>query len=185
MICQFKISEFGNLGLEFLNRGILEFLHFATVHTDQMVMVVSAIQFKDGISSFEVMSHDQTSGLKLCKDPIDRSKTDFFTFTDQRLKDILGTQVLSIVGSFQDFEDLDAGQGDFKACVPDIFAFQGELLPGVKVAFIGYDERLIKANSSYHAAISLCWSGRPGGDSAYRLQLQLDSVHLPTGHSSG
>ena len=116
--------------------------------------------------------------LKLCEDTVYRCKPDLFALTDQSLEDFLGTQMLNVIGTFKDFEDLDAGQGNFKSCVPDIFAFQGELLPGVKVAFIGYDERLNKANSSYHAAISLCCSGRHGGDLAFRLQLQLDSIHL-------
>ncbi len=169
MICQFKISEFCDFGLKFLNRLVLKFFDPAALHTNQVVVVISAVQLKDRISAFKVVPHDQASGFKLREDPVHRRETDFFTFTDQGFEDVLGAEVLNGVGTLQDFEDLDAGQGDFKSCVPDIFAFQRELLPGVKVAFIGYDERLIKANSSYHAAISLCWSGPFGGHPALRL----------------
>jgi hypothetical protein len=113
MICQFKISEFGDFGLKLLDRLILEFLDFATMHADQMVMVITPVQFEYGISTFKVMTHDQARGLKLGEDTVNRGKTDFFAFTDQGLEDTLGAQMLSVVGSFQDFENLDAGQGDF------------------------------------------------------------------------
>lgn len=169
MICQFKISEFCDLGLKFLNRLILKFFYLAALHTDQVVMVISAVQFKDRITAFKVMAHNQTGGFKLRENAVNRGEPDFFTFADQGLEDVFGAEVLNVVGTLQDFENLDAGQGDFKSCVPDIFAFQRELLPGVKVALIGYDDKLIKANSSYHAAISLCWSGPLGRDPALWL----------------
>ena len=47
MICQFKISEFGDFILEFLDGLILELLDFAAIYTDQMVMVVTTVEFKD------------------------------------------------------------------------------------------------------------------------------------------
>jgi len=155
--------------LKFLNRLILKLFDLAALHTNQVVVVVSAVKLKDRISAFKVMAHDKTGGFKLSEHAVHRRQTDFLTFTHQGLEDILGAEVLDGVWSLEDFEDLNAGQGDFKSCVPDIFAFQRELLPGVKVAFIGYDDRLIKANSSYHAAISLCWSGPLGGSPAFRL----------------
>ena len=116
-----------------------------------------------------MVAHDEPCGFKLGQHAINRRQADFLTFTDQGLEDVLGTEVLNGVRTLKDFENLDAGQGNFKSCVPDIFAFQRELLPGVKVAFIGYDDRLIKAKSSYHAAISLCWSGSLSKHTALRL----------------
>jgi hypothetical protein len=113
VICQFKISEFCDLGLKFFNRRILKFFDLAALHTDQMVVVVPAVKFEDRIAAFKVVAHDQAGGFKLCEDAVHRGEPDFFTFTDQGLEDILGTEVLNVVGTFQDFEDLDAGQGDF------------------------------------------------------------------------
>lgn len=55
MIGQFKISEFGDFVLKFLDSFILELFDFATIHTDQMVVVTSAVQFKNRIAAFKVM----------------------------------------------------------------------------------------------------------------------------------
>lgn len=169
MVRQFKVSEFGNFGLKLLNGLILEFFHLAAMDADQMVVVISSIELKDRVATFKVMPHHKASGFKLGEDAVDRGEPYFFAFIDQRLEDVFGAEMLSVARALQDLEDLDAGQGDFKPCVPDIFAFQRELLPGVKVAFIGYDGKSIKANSSYHAAIFLCWSGCSGRNAADRL----------------
>ena len=40
VIGQFKISEFGDFVLKFLDSFILELFDFATIHTDQMVVVI-------------------------------------------------------------------------------------------------------------------------------------------------
>lgn len=58
MICQFKISEFGDFVLEFLNGLVLKLLNFAAIHTNQVVMVVAAVQFKNRIAPFKVVSLD-------------------------------------------------------------------------------------------------------------------------------
>ena len=47
MVRQFKVSEFGDLGLQLLYCLILEFFHLAAMDADEMVMVISAVQFKD------------------------------------------------------------------------------------------------------------------------------------------
>jgi outer membrane protein assembly factor BamE len=50
--------------------------------------------------------------------------------------------MLRVIRAFQDFENLDTGEGDLEARVPDVFAFQRLLRSDVMQASIGYDEGL-------------------------------------------
>jgi hypothetical protein len=88
VIRQFEISLLCDAGLKFLDRFIVKLFDLAAMDADQMVMVVAAIQFEDGIPPLEVVPDDESCGLKLREYPIHGRKANFLTFADQCLKDI-------------------------------------------------------------------------------------------------
>jgi hypothetical protein len=88
VIRQFEISLLCDAGLKFLDRFIVKLFDLAAMDTDQMVMVVAAIQFEDGISPLEVVSNDESCGLKLSEYPVNGRKANFFSLADQCLEDI-------------------------------------------------------------------------------------------------
>lgn len=88
MIRQFEISLLCDACLKFLDHFIVKLFDLAAMDTDQMVMVFAAIQFEDGIPPLEVVSNDESSGLKLSEYPVHGRKANFFTFADQCLEDI-------------------------------------------------------------------------------------------------
>mgnify|MGYP006283987681 CR=1 FL=1 len=88
MIRQFEISLLCDAGLKFLDHFIVKLLDLSAMDTDQMVMMLAAIQFEDGISPLEVVSDNESCGLKLREYPIHGRKANFLTFADQCLEDI-------------------------------------------------------------------------------------------------
>ena len=75
MVLQRKSSVLGNLLLSTLDLGIEELLHTATLQADQMVMVLTFIEFVHRLARLELAALEQASLLKLGQHAIDRSQT--------------------------------------------------------------------------------------------------------------
>lgn len=128
VVGQFKISLFGDFVLQGFDGGIIELLNAATLHTDQVIMMIPSVEFEYGVAALEMMANHQSRGFKLGQDPVDRSQSDFFSLIHQGAKNVFRTQMLGGVRSFKNFQNLDSWERDLEACIPDVFAFQISLL---------------------------------------------------------
>src|SRR3990167_2213714 len=70
---------FGNFFLTRFNDIIHKLLHTPTLHTHQMIMMMTVIQFKYRLTAFKMMPDHQLRFLKLCQHAIDRGQANFFT----------------------------------------------------------------------------------------------------------
>ena len=139
MVCQVKVSLFGDLCLQFFYGGVMKFLNLSALHADQMIVMIATIQFENRVAPFEVMTHHQARRLELGQYPIDRGQPNLFPLVHQGSEDVFGAEVLGGAGSFEDFEDLDSRERDLEPSIPDVFAFQISLLTAVWPSLIGYD----------------------------------------------
>lgn len=91
----------GDFGLTFFDRGIDELFHPATLHADQMIVMISLIQLIDRLAAIEMSAGEQAGLFKLGKNPVDGGETDIFVFTHQTLVDIFRAHVLTRIGDKQ------------------------------------------------------------------------------------
>ena len=72
-----------DLFLALFNQWIAEFFNLTTAYTDDMVVMISLIQFKDGLIALEIVTLDQAGGFKLGEYPVNRSQADFGSFLNE------------------------------------------------------------------------------------------------------
>lgn len=113
----------GDAVLSFLDLRVKELFDPATLQTDQMIVMLTFVQFKDGLTRVEMVAMEQACLLELGKHPIDRGKTDIHVFQQQQLVDIFGRHVA--VGSLllcfmEKLENLQARKGRFEAAVLEV-----------------------------------------------------------------
>ena len=66
MVGHFVTQLFRDIRLPRLDCLINEFVHLATLYTQNMVMVTALVEFKDRMPSFEMMPLYKAGGLELC-----------------------------------------------------------------------------------------------------------------------
>ncbi len=113
VIGQTDVVLLGDLGLALLDHLVGELDHLAAVEADQVVVVFLGGQLEHRLAPFEVVTGDDTGIIKLVENAVDGSETNLFTLVDQSFVQIFRTGVLA-VRLLQDFQDLDAGQGDLE-----------------------------------------------------------------------
>ena len=113
MVGQADIVVFGDVALTLLDHLVRELDHLATVEADQVVVMLLGRQLEHRLAPFEVVTGDDTGIIKLVENAIDGSETNLLTLIDQPFVQIFRTGVLA-VRLLQDFQDLDAGQGDLE-----------------------------------------------------------------------
>lgn len=108
MIGKNEILVCGDFGLKPLYGFILELLDLAALDTDNMIMMMAQVQFKNRIATLEVMAHDQTGGFELCQNPIDRRQPDLLAFRDETFINLLRAKVtvcrFPVLKNLQNFE---------------------------------------------------------------------------------
>lgn len=83
VIGQLETFRLCNFILAFFDDVIAEFFDSAAFDTDDVIMVLAAIQLENRIASLEMMTFDQSCSLELGQDPIYRGQTDFLAFAEQ------------------------------------------------------------------------------------------------------
>jgi hypothetical protein len=106
---QFKPKALCDIALPLLDDLIVKFDDLAALQTDNMIVVATLIQFKDGLSSFEVVALDKTRQLELSQNPVDRGKANLLAGTQQVLVNILGCH-MQVTMRLQHIEDFHARQ---------------------------------------------------------------------------
>jgi len=85
---------------------------------NDMVMVMTAVEFEHRLPALEMVSFSQPGIDELGKDPIDGRKPNLLAPLQQRFIYIFGGHVPRF-GGFQDLEDLYPRQSDLQACLAD------------------------------------------------------------------
>jgi hypothetical protein len=77
VISQYKVLFPGNFILQYFNRFLLKLLYLSTLDADEMVMMVSLVQFENRSTPLEMMTYNQAGVFELSKDPVNRREADF------------------------------------------------------------------------------------------------------------
>ena len=85
MIGELDIVAHGDFMLAALNKFIGKLDHFTTAQANQMVVMMLGGELKYGFATFEVVTADNASIIKLVQYPIDGSQTYLFTDIQQFL----------------------------------------------------------------------------------------------------
>src|SRR3546814_16466804 len=72
-----------------------EFVDLAGVESHHVIVVRTAVQFEDGVATFEIVALDKARGLELRQHPLDRCQSDVFIEVEQTPVDVLGGQITS------------------------------------------------------------------------------------------
>lgn len=84
----------------------------------QMVMMAATVEFEHRLTVVKVVAAHQSGAFKLCDDPIHGGETNLLSALQQRLVNVLGTQVMVVAG-LEHVENLDPRQGDLEARLLD------------------------------------------------------------------
>lgn len=93
----------------------VEFHHIATFGAYHVIVMIAVVDFIDCRPIVKIVAHNQSSGLELGQNPVNRSNTHIFTSLDQGAIDVFSGHVAK-AGILQNLEYFHPGQGDFKPC---------------------------------------------------------------------
>lgn len=92
--------------LALLNLGIKKLFHATTVQADQVVMVLTFVEFVDRFAAFEMTAHQNVSLLKLGQYPVHGGQSHVRMLQQQHAKHVLGSHValLTFLKNLQNFQ---------------------------------------------------------------------------------
>ncbi len=110
MVVNGESAFLGDAVLPLLDFAVQEFLYLAALQADQVVVVVSLVEFKNRLVAVEVVAHQQSGLLELGQHAVNRGEADFQAFVGQQAIDFLGRHV-SLVALLEQIENLQTGEG--------------------------------------------------------------------------
>src|SRR5690554_5810441 len=99
--------------LKLFDIGIVKFFNFATVCANQMVMMVTVIQFKNGTCTVKLTTRQNAGLLKLSQDTIDRGQSDIYVFRYQSPVNVFRA-LMPGVGTPENIKNFEARKRGFK-----------------------------------------------------------------------
>lgn len=93
MLVQAKAAFLGDLALPLLDLGVVELLHTAALHAQQVVVVAALVELIDRLFVVEMMSDQQAGLLELGQDPVDRGQADVLVLPVQQAMDLVCRKV--------------------------------------------------------------------------------------------
>src|SRR6478735_9337642 len=91
--------------LALLDLGVVELLHPAALHAEQVVVVAALVELENRLAGLEVLPREQPRVLELGEDAVDRGEADVDAFGHQRLVYILGGQ-MAYLARLEQLQDL-------------------------------------------------------------------------------
>ena len=128
---EFVVHQLIAMGLDnFPLQGFDAFVHKlghdSGIYVDHVVVVLLVGQFVYRMAIVEVVSIDDSRGLELGKDPINRRQPDRIVRFEQVFVDVLGAQMVRL-GAFQHLQDLEPRQGHLETRIFQILLRHGRL----------------------------------------------------------
>ena len=127
---------FGDRVLQPLDLFADEFDDVAGLDADHVIVMLTVIEFENGVTTFEIVPRDQASRFELRQDAIDRREANVFACLQQILVDVLRAE-MALLCALENLEDLQTRQSDLQAG----FAKFLSLLHGQTLS--RYDARLL------------------------------------------
>ena len=124
MVLQLELQLVRDGSLTLLDSRVHELFDFAAVKTDDVVVMLTLVQFEYGSRALEMMARHQAGGFELRQDSIYGREPDVFMGFQQMLVDVFRTHVPRR-GRPENLEDFDTRQRDFESCLAQIIGFQG------------------------------------------------------------
>lgn len=109
-----EAALFRNFFLAGLDFRVIELFHAATVKADQMIMVRSMIDFKNGFATLKIVALKKSCLFKLGQYAIDGGQTDIRTLIDQDAVYVFGGKMPDS-GALEEFENFQARCRCFKS----------------------------------------------------------------------
>ncbi len=165
MITQCEVMAAGDLFLQHFDGFVLKFFYSAALGADHVVMMFAPIEFEYGVAAFEVVTLNQARGFELGQHPVDGGQTDFNALGNEASVNLFSREMaFSRFSTFEDFEDLDARQGDLETRVSYVFGFQnGSPAQCVQLAYrVSFIPSLLGLGFINHAVFSYLVGLEPG-----------------------
>ena len=106
----------GHRVLALFDFGVIKLFDLAAVQTYQMVVVLSLIEFINGLAALK-MAADQNAGLlELGQDAVHRSQSHVGALFQQQAVDVLGRH-MAVLAALKHLQDLQARQGGLESGV--------------------------------------------------------------------
>ena len=101
----------------FGNSFVIEFNDFTSFHTDEVIVVVAVVNFKDAVVAFEVVPFEDARLFELGENAVHGGKANVFIRFEQDFIHIFRTEVAIVVRSlaFHDFKDFHPRPGHFQS----------------------------------------------------------------------
>lgn len=112
-----EAETFGDFFLTSFDQFVGELIDLAALDANDMVVMATAVEFKNGIATFEMMPVDQASGFELRQYTVHRRQTNLLTFSEQDFIELLRGQMAFILLFLEDFQNLQPGRSHLQASV--------------------------------------------------------------------
>ena len=101
----------GDLCLTTLDFRVIKFFDATAVYTHQVIVMLSGIDFENGLARFKVVSFKESCLFKLGEDAVDGGQANVYVFGKQQSIYILGRQVanLTLLEQFKNFHARESG----------------------------------------------------------------------------
>ncbi len=111
MFFQGKAHGLGHGLLTLLNLGIEKLFHPTALHADEVIVVISLIEFKYRFARLKVLTRQNAGLLKLRKHPVNSCQTDVQVLFEQQTVNVFGAEVPMPPGlkNIQDFQARNSG----------------------------------------------------------------------------
>lgn len=114
VVLDFEATLFGDQVLSALDFCVIKFFYPATVDTNQMVMMLAAVDLEYGFAGFEKVTLKQASLFELRQDAIHRGQTDIHVFCQKHPINIFCRHVPH-GALFEQLKNFQTGKGGFQA----------------------------------------------------------------------
>lgn len=109
-----KAVVLGDLVLAFFDIGIRKLNNLAAIRTDQVIVMIAVVEFKDGLAAVELAAHQNASLFELGEDTVNRCQADIDIFGDEGPVHIFSA-LMSFIGASENVEDFEARKGRLQA----------------------------------------------------------------------
>ena len=116
MVFEF-VAVFTRNFFEALSNGfVIEFNDFTSFHTDEVIVVVTVVDFENAVVAFKVVSFEDARLFELGQDAVHGGEADVFIRFEQDFIYVFRAEVAGVVRSlaFHDFKDFHPRPGHFQ-----------------------------------------------------------------------
>ena len=101
----------------FSNGFVIEFNDFTGFHTDEVIVVIAVVDFKDAVVAFEVVPLEDARLFELGENAVHGGEADVFIRFEQDFIHVFRAEVAIVVRSlaFHDFKDFHPWPGNFQS----------------------------------------------------------------------